>query len=316
MALLAALTGIQLVWWAIAWRAGAAPLPYVGLYLAVALGGVSVARVLAGLVRPRGQWARWPAPLIGAVLVGLGASLFLPLKYAIPSLVPFWLDVPLAAAERSLFGTDPWQLLDRILGRAIVPVDRVYGLWLPTQLLGLFLVMIQAPSPAKSRALIAYGLAWFALGVAAAMLCSSAGPIFYDRLFGGGRFALLDAALRDRGAWVVVAESDAMWKAFATRTPSLVAGISAFPSMHVAISLWLYLAARTLAPRAAPLAGAYFLFMWIASVQLGWHYVGDGLAGAAGMLGLWLLAGPLDRVLAEQIDRHRVDSKAISISEP
>ncbi|MEO8176578.1 MAG: phosphatase PAP2 family protein [Sphingomicrobium sp.] len=313
---MAALTVLQLIWWAIAWRSGAAPLPYVGLYLAVALGGVSLVWVITRLVWPRRRRARWPAPLIGALLVGLGASLFLPLKYAIPSMVPFWLDLLLAAVERSLFGTDPWQLLDGVLGRAIVPVDRLYGLWLPTQLLGLFLVMVQAPSPAKSRALIAYGLAWFALGVAAALLCSSAGPIFYDRLFGGARFALLDAMLRDRGAWVVVAESDAMWQSFASGKPSLVAGISALPSLHVAISLWLFLAARSLAPRVAPVAGAYFLFIWIASVQLGWHYVGDGLVGAAGMLGLWVLAGSLDRVLAEQIDHRRVERSTVPIGEP
>jgi len=33
--------------------------------------------------------------------------------------------------------------------------------------------------------------------------------------------------------------------------------------------------------------------VWIASVQLGWHYAADGLGGAAGMIALWALA---DRV--------------------
>jgi len=33
--------------------------------------------------------------------------------------------------------------------------------------------------------------------------------------------------------------------------------------------------------------------VWIASVQLGWHYAADGLGGAAGMVALWAFA---DRV--------------------
>jgi hypothetical protein len=53
------------------------------------------------------------------------------------------------------------------------------------------------------------------------------------------------------------------------------------------------LTARTLAPRAVPLAAAYFAFIWIASVQLGWHYVSDGLIGVLCMAALWWLAGLL-----------------------
>jgi membrane-associated phospholipid phosphatase len=162
-------------------------------------------------------------------------------------------------------------------------------LWLPVQSLALFSVMVLPPSSAKSRALIAYSLAWFLLGVVAAVGCASVGPIFYDRLFGGHEFA----ALADRlggGAWMVQREADAMWASFASGRPGLVAGISAMPSLHVAISFWLWLTARSLAPRLASFALAYAVFIWIASVQLGWHYVSDGLAGALGMLALWWLA--------------------------
>ena len=313
---MAALTAVELLWWVIAWSVGVAPLPFVATYLALAMSALAAALALRLALRPRARLAPWPALLAGVVVVGLGASLFLPLKYAIPSEVPFWLDLPLAGAERGLFGTDPWQLLDRMLGPALVPVDRFYALWLPVQSLGLFLVMVQPPSPAKSRALVAYSLAWFVLGVVAAVLFSSAGPLFFDRLFGGARFALLGPTLAERGAWIVLAESDAMWNSLASGKPGLVAGISAFPSIHVAISLWLFLVARALAPRAAPFAGAYFLFVWIASVQLGWHYVADGLGGAVGMLALWWLAAPLERALAERMAARRVESSSLPATEP
>jgi hypothetical protein len=298
---LSLLTAIELLWWAFAWSAGAAPWPYLHVSVALSVMGLVVSLALRRLLSTPGPRPSWSSLGAATGLIGLGASLFLPLKYAIPSEIPFWLDLPLAGIEQSLFGADPWQVLDRILGPALVPVDRVYALWLPIQTLGLFLVVLQPPSPAKSRALIAYGLAWLVLGVAAAVLFSSVGPIFYDRVFGGTRFALLARTLNDGGASAMLAESGAMWRSYATGEPGFVAGMSAFPSMHVAISVWLFLTARTLAHKAAPFAAAYFLFVWIASVQLGWHYVADGLGGAVGMLALWLVAAPVDRALARRM---------------
>lgn len=288
---------LELVWWASAWSRGIAPLPHVLTYLSLALAGLAVALALRMLLRPGSPRAPFPSVVIGTVLAGVAGSLFLPLKFAIPAQIPFWLDVPLAEAERLAFGTDPWVLLNSLLGWAIMPMDRVYGLWLPTQLIVFFTVLIQPPSPQKSRCLIAYSLIWLLLGVCAALLLSSAGPIFYDRLFGGWRFAALGETLHASGAWMVIAEASAMWSSFSTGEPGFVAGISAMPSIHVAISLWIYLVARTLAPSFGYAAFAYFVFIWIASVQLGLHYLSDGVAGAGGTLAIWFLAGRLDHVL-------------------
>ena len=212
-----------------------------------------------------------------------------------PQIVPFWLDQPLTSAERIIFAADPWLQLDRLLGWAAVPIDRLYGLWLPVQSLFLFTVLTQPPSAAKSRALIAYALAWFLLGVVAAVLLSSAGPLFYDRYFGGTTFAALRETLQNRGAWIALAESDRMWASLASGRPSVVAGISAAPSIHVAISAWIYLTVRRMAPRAAPYALCYSIVVWVGSVQLGWHYVAHGLLGALGMLGIWVLSDKLQR---------------------
>lgn len=287
---MAILTGIELVWWLLAWKVGIAPPPLLGTYLALAFGGLLSALAVRMALRPSSKLPPWPSLVLGAILVGLGASLFLPLKYAIPKEIPFWLDPPLASAERTLFGADPWRLLDQLLGWAVVPIDRLYGLWLPVQTLVLFSVMLQTPSAAKSRALIAFSLAWFLLGVIGALLLSSAGPLFYDAVFGEQAFAPLHEVLRRRGAWVVLAESDLMRESLATGRPGLIAGISAVPSIHVAISFWMILTARIMAPRLATVAAAYCAFIWLGSVQLGWHYVTDGLVGVVGMLAVWALA--------------------------
>jgi hypothetical protein len=298
LVVMAATIAVEALWWAAAWSGGLAPLPFLITHLLLAFGALAMALALRAATRPNRGRATSRTAVAAATLVGIGASLFLPLKVAIPKQIPFWLDQPLAAAERQLFGVDPWLLLDRLLGWAAVPADRLYGLWLPVQLLVLFVVVLEPPSRAKSRALIAYSLAWLLLGVGVATLFSSAGPLFYDRLLGGGQFVMLRETLEARNAWVALAESDRMWAAIGHGGPSLIAGISAFPSMHVAISVWMYLAARPLAPRAAPFALAYAMFIWLASVQLGWHYAADGLGGAAGMVAVWALADQVQRYLS------------------
>lgn len=87
---------------------------------------------------------------------------------------------------------------------------------------------------------------------------------------------------------MALAESDAMWLSLASDKPGLVAGISAAPSLHVAITVWIVLTARALAPRALKWALLYFAVIALGSVQLGWHYISDGLVGALGMLAIWV----------------------------
>lgn len=293
MTVMAFITAVELAWWFVLWRLGIAPLPHLPTYLALAVLGLVAAIAVRLVLKLPPTAVPWPIVILVTLLVGVGASAFLPLKYAIPNEIAFWLDRPLALAERQLFGADPWVLIERALGWATVPMDWLYGCWMPVQTLALFSLILSRPSPAKSRALIAYSLAWFLLGAAAAVLFSSAGPIFYDRLYGGGDFQPLDAMLRARGGWFALTESDLMWASRSDSSPGIVAGISAVPSIHVAISLWIYLVARRLVPKAAPVALGYFVLIWVGSVQLGWHYVADGLAGAVGMLAVWMLANIL-----------------------
>lgn len=292
-------TAVELACWTFAWGARIAPTPFVLTYVALAFAALGSALLLRWVLHRRPPRPNWLTVIPATICVGVGASVFLPLKYAIPHIVPFWLDASLVGAERSVFGTDPWMLLDHLFGRAAVPMDKLYGLWLPTQALVMFTVMLQPPSAAKTRALIAYVLTWFVLGVVAATAFSSAGPIFHDRVFGGDSFAALVATLRSRGASMVLAESDRMWTSFASARPGIVAGISAVPSIHVAISIWFVFAARVLAPSAAKYAALYSLVIWVGSVQLGWHYATDGLAGALGAWAIWGLSRPLAAILRD-----------------
>jgi hypothetical protein len=305
LVIMAIMTSIEVACWAICWTLGRAPAPFLGVHIMLAFAGLAMAVALRLARRRPPSEADWPSVVSGTLLVGIGASCFLPLKYAIPKIVPFWFDAPLAVAERRLFGGDPWEHLDQVIGWAAAPIDRLYGLWLPVQLLVLFTLMLEPPSRVKSRALIAYALAWVVLGVGAATIFSSAGPIFHDRLLGADAYAALPDVLRARGAWVVLAESDQMWRSFSTGRPGLVAGMSAVPSMHVAISFWIVLTARAMSSRLTTLAALYAIVISVGSVQLGWHYVSDGVAGVLGMAAVWRLAGALEQHVGPRNGRSR-----------
>ncbi len=297
LAVMAVLAAVEGGWWLGVWISGVAPAPLVLNYILLAAAGLAAAMGLRLALRMPALNTSVPVVAIATVVIAIGASMFLPLKFAIPSEVPFWLDDPIAAGERAFFGADPWMIVDQWLGAAILPMDWLYGCWLPVQLVVLFLTVLAKPSRMKTRSLIAYGLAWFLLGAVAAMLLSSVGPIFHDRIFGGDAFRGLEDMLHRRRAGIALAESNRMWVSLNSERPGLVAGISAMPSIHVAVSLWIWLMARSLYRRAAVAALAYFVLIWVGSVQLGWHYVSDGFVGALGMLAVWALAGVLENAL-------------------
>jgi membrane-associated phospholipid phosphatase len=65
-------------------------------------------------------------------------------------------------------------------------------------------------------------------------------------------------------------------------------GISAFPSMHVALAVWFALILRD--RNLATLGVAYAFGVFFCSVILGWHYVADGAAGIGiALLADWLI---------------------------
>lgn len=68
-------------------------------------------------------------------------------------------------------------------------------------------------------------------------------------------------------------------------------GITAMPSMHVALAFLFYLGMRHINKRASYFFGAFCVLIFIGSVHLGYHYAVDGYASIALTLIVWKLAG-------------------------
>jgi hypothetical protein len=83
-------------------------------------------------------------------------------------------------------------------------------------------------------------LTWFVGGNILALLFSSSGPCFVGPLYGDGTYAPLMTLLRDVDAdtgmvWALIGQN-ILWEAY-TRDVGAISGISAMPSLHVAVAV-------------------------------------------------------------------------------
>ncbi len=216
----------------------------------------------------------------GVALAGMNLIAFMWLKPLLNALVPFTADRILADIGEALFlGTPPW----RALAWANLPyAGMVYHpLWFVTITWAFLLVLLAPPSPRRSAALLGYFALWSLAGPLIHLLVPAAGPIFYERLGYGNRFAGLDGGAETR------AIGDYLWTIYAGGAFGAGGGISAMPSLHVATSAWTVIAVRVAAPMFAPLAVAAWLAIAVLSVALGWHYVMDGVVGTLAAVAIY-----------------------------
>ena len=232
--------------------------------------------------------------LAGLFLAGINMTTFMWTKPLLNDLVPFWADPILASADHRLFaGHDPWTFL---VWLNTGPMALFYHRgWFALMILALILTLAAPPSPRRSAALVTYFALWSVVGPLVHLLLPAAGPIFYEQLGYGPRFAGLHGASETRQM------SDYLWTLYSTRSFGAGGGISAMPSMHIASTTWIVIATWNFARRLfAPMAAAAAL-IWLLSIALGWHYATDGLVGAAAAFGCyrWLLARAAHRVAPE-----------------
>lgn len=215
------------------------------------------------------------------------------LKTAIPMIVPFYADPPLADFDRWLHGgIDPWVLT--MNWATWLPMDTILPFYIivwsfPAIALPVVIAVSDRDTQRTARFLVLYVACWLVLGNILAMVGSSVGPVFYDALIGGGRFADLRAALEQVGIGDtgIGMTQTYLWQGYATGSLALGSGISAFPSVHLGIATVtaLYMAERS---RWLVLPGLLFVAVILfLSVYTGYHYAVDGYFSILVMVGAW-----------------------------
>ena len=79
LAVMLAITAAEACWWAANWQFGTAPAPYLFTYVALALVGLGAALALRFAIEPGAPAPNWRSVIPATVMIGAGASLFLPL---------------------------------------------------------------------------------------------------------------------------------------------------------------------------------------------------------------------------------------------
>lgn len=234
----------------------------------------------------------------------LYAAGFAVLKGAIAIVAPFSWDARLAALDRTLhFGALPHEwLLPLTPDWALRTLNIGYNFWFFALIMAWVAAAFTVRNPGlRHQYLMSFMLTWFVGGFLVAMSFSSAGPCYYARVGLGDLYRPLMEALRAADArfpiWALTTQ-DMLWDGFAgDRRGS--AGISAFPSMHVASATLFALAARQLGTVAFVVGVAYWAMILAGSILLGWHYAVDGYAGTLIAFLAWRVAGGYRRALLD-----------------
>jgi hypothetical protein len=232
------------------------------------------------------------APLRSVILVAVAASIlqigFFFMKAAIPSLVPFYADPFLAELENALLlGHDAWELAHALTPDALAA-------WFPTiyttlwsSLAYAFPILLVATDRDPQRVrryLWLFFLTWIVLGNILAIVGSSVGPVYFDRLLGTDRFAAMHQSFETIGfaSGSMAQLQDRLWDL----SEGKLSFISAFPSVHVGVAFVASLYIRERFRPFWPFGDLYLLLVLLVSVYSGYHYLLDGLASIGVVLAL------------------------------
>lgn len=247
--------------------------------------------------------------VIAAIIAGLTIPIFGIFKQLLLPARGFPWDASIARIDRALFlGVTPWHLTHWLFGTVggTLFFDRLYSIWMVLMFAFPSIVAtIVSRTEMRFRLLSSWILVWIAIGTVAAWALASAGPCYYNVLVGpDADFARLTARLQElqqnaqlSGHAIGALDfQPSLLAAFRAGGYAPAGGISAMPSVHVAMATLFAIGGFAIHRRLGRIMVAYALLIWIGSVHLGWHYALDGLVASALTLLIWQLTGWLNRL--------------------
>lgn len=245
--------------------------------------------------------------ILAAIPLILAVSIFMPtfssLKSSIELFQPFSWDSTLIDLDRKIHGRDAWQIIQPFVGYPIVTslLSSAYQLWFMLIYFGtVWFAIFQTNRTLRLQFFLAYFLTWAICGMVLAVIFASVGPCFVGPLLGNQHFAeqmaYLHAVNEDYPLFVIEIQNRLLlW--YAAGEHGLGRGITAMPSMHVALAFLYVLAMRRISKPLGWLFGAFCVLIMLGSVHLGYHYAVDGYVAIAVTAAIWAATGRLARRL-------------------
>lgn len=210
--------------------------------------------------------------IAGGLLVALNLAAFGFIKPLLGRL-GFGADPLLAQIDIFILGDDAWRVFEWVRHPFIG--EAYHAVWLAWIFLTVTILLWRRPSASKSRALATYFLLWSIFGPLVHIMFPAAGPVLSSALIGQG-FEGLQVVTSDAQKFNYLLEG------YRNAEFNFGGGISAMPSLHIATMAW---TAWVWKGWVRSIAMVLTLYMWLASVALGWHYLIDG---AVGILIVWV----------------------------
>ncbi len=273
--------------------------------LSIAIGGLLIATVMHFWKGRRFE----PLPVaIGWYLAaGLIAGLTIPafgiFKQMILPQAGFPWDVRLAAWDRALFfGTDPWRITHSLFSslQAMQIFDFFYSKVWMVLMYGFpaFVVALVTNVETRFRLILCWIVSWVIVASIMAYLFGSAGPCYYNQFIGphqgfaemNARLASLLAEAREQGGTIDALQFQPMLAgSYKSMNFAPAGGISAMPSMHVAMTALFAIAGFKIHRWAGWIMVVFSAIIWVGSIHLGWHYALDGIVGIPAMVLIWVI---------------------------
>jgi hypothetical protein len=240
----------------------------------------------------------------GSILIFLLMPLFFAFvamyKRLIPFVHPFAWDQTFEHWDYVLhFNHLPWQLLQPILGHPAITefLCDIYGLWF-TVLAAI--IIWQANTKEyfyRMQFFLTFLLSWIILGTGMAFYFSSAGPCyfhFYCPDIPDPYIPLMSYLYQAASPWVIDIQYSLLTH-LETNTLVLGGGVSAMPSMHLAMATLCFLICSKHNKWLAILTFIFLILVLIASIHLAWHYAVDGYFAIIFTSLIWYCTGKVLR---------------------
>jgi hypothetical protein len=249
--------------------------------------------------------------LAGCVVLLTALPLFMStfgsFKNAIPVLHPFAWDERFMRWDAILHGgRHPWQWLQPLLGYPWVTtiINFCYHLWFFVMFGVVYGQMWSRRRPLRMQFFLTFVLLWIVVGTVLAIGFSSAGPCYYGKIVAGvdpyqDLMQYLYRTHATHPVWALDVQSR-LWDIYRSGTVDAMGGITAMPSMHVAIAVLMALLGWRYGRWAGVALTAFAVMIFLGSIHLGWHYAIDGYVAAAITVVIWWAVGRWIKAAGEE----------------
>jgi hypothetical protein len=236
-------------------------------------------------------------------LLVLFVSTFASIKQVIPLINNFCWDQNFMQLDFYLhFNLHAWEVFESVLNNEYIlrKIDSLYMLWFFILLFFILWMAWTSDRKLRFQFFISSLLVWIILGSLFGTIFSSAGPCYYSKVVEVSEATnpyqpmlnKLYSYHESKHLWAVYNQIG-LWEAKITHKWLPFGGISAMPSIHVAMAMIFMLTAWQANKLYGLVLALYVLIIQIGSIVLAWHYAVDGYISIISTILIWNVIGKL-----------------------